>query len=74
MGAPSPWHANQPWYPTVIFPTTSPAGLAALADIAAINSVVDTAAADIAARAEPAATEVTNLRRETAICAPFIAG
>src|SRR5262245_57155376 len=71
IGAPSPGQANQPWYPTVIFPTTSPGGLAALATlvIAAINSVVDTAA-----RADPAATEVTNLRRETAMCAPFIAG
>ena len=28
---PSPMHANQPWYPTVILPTTSPGELAAAA-------------------------------------------
>jgi hypothetical protein len=47
----------------VIFPTTSPTGLAALAALvkADPNWVVDTAA-----RADPDTTEVMNLRRETA--------
>src|SRR4051812_35469125 len=66
IGEPSPTQANQPWYPTVIFPTTSPIGLAAAARVAVISSVADTAAS-----AEPAATEVRNLRRVIAICTPL---
>src|SRR5579859_3421969 len=38
IGAPSPMHANQPWYPTVIFPTTSPGALAAAAGPACARS------------------------------------
>ncbi|SRR5579871_2360714 len=59
IGAPSPIQANQPWYPTVIFPTTSPAGLAAdageghrmvVADAAADPATAVTAVASTARR------------------------
>src|SRR3954451_14219029 len=66
IGEPSPTHANQPWYPTVIFPTTSPTGLAAAAGVAVMSSVADTAAS-----AEPAATEVRNVRRVIAMRTPL---
>ena len=51
IGAPSPAHANQPWYPTVILPTTSPGALAAaagegsvpFADVAAVAAAATAA-------------------------------
>src|SRR2546421_5597467 len=62
IGAPSPAHANHPWYPTVILPTTSPAGLAAgRAAPAARRS----SAADRAATAEPASADARTVRRLT---------
>lgn len=63
IGAVSPGQANHPWYPTVIFPTTSPTGLAALAALVSADASCDD---DTAARADPDTTEVMNLRRETA--------
>src|SRR6185312_14314077 len=68
IGEPSPMQANQPWYPTVIFPTTSPAGLAAFAGVAnaATSSDVDTAA-----NADADSAEVMNLRRDTAMLFSF---
>ncbi|WP_197038654.1 hypothetical protein [Herbidospora cretacea] len=63
MGEPSPRQANQPWYPTVILPTTSPGGLAACAGLESADS---TPVEDTAARAEPVMAEVMNPRRETA--------
>jgi hypothetical protein len=61
IGAPSPIHANQPWYPTVILPTTSPAAEAALAgDVNAETSSVP----PTAARVVPASAEPSNFRRE----------
>src|SRR2546429_6777306 len=56
IGAPSPVQANQPWYPTLIFPTTSPGGLAARAVRA---TPVSTAAA------EPAMAVLISARRVT---------
>src|ERR1700761_3290172 len=81
IGAPSPIQANHPWYPTVILPTTSPAGLpaaAALAElVAAAGRAVSSPAgrpgrrrprptAAPAASAAPDTAEVRNLRRESA--------
>src|SRR5690242_14146655 len=59
IGAPSPMQANQPWYPTVIFPTTSPGALAAPAFTA--NAVPRPPAA---ASAEPATADRSTVRRE----------
>src|SRR5258705_6692569 len=56
IGAPSPVHANQPWYPTVIFPTTSPAALAAPADRARANPATP--------RPEPTTADTNTERRE----------
>jgi len=65
IGAPSPGQANQPWYPTVILPTTSPTGLAAKAGL--LNGSVT----ETAARADPAATDVRKVRRETTMSATY---
>src|SRR5262245_11947543 len=63
IGAPSPMHANQPWYPTVIFPTTSPAALAAwLGDADAIAA---------APRPVPAAAPINTERREMPMTEPL---
>src|SRR3954452_8182652 len=58
MGEPSPVAANQPWYPTVILPTTSPGELAARA------GTTRAAPARTAAPA-PAAAVLMSARRET---------
>src|SRR5438309_1553674 len=57
IGAPSPMQANQPWYPTVIFPTTSPGPLAAPA--------ARGSSAGVTAAAEPMRAEVSTVRRDT---------
>src|SRR5262245_32706294 len=62
IGAPSPGQANQPWYPTVILPTTSPGGLAAYA--------VDTPGHGTAAAADRA----RNVRRVTTVRTSFLTG
>src|SRR5215475_5179529 len=56
IGAPSPIHANHPCYPTVIFPTTSPAALAA-----SLGSAVSNPAAP---RPAPNDAEINTERRE----------
>src|SRR5690242_4129460 len=65
IGAPSPVQANHPWYPTVILPTTSPAGLADGVAAAPARLARSTATA---ARAEPASTEAMAVRRVTPMC------
>src|SRR5690349_1145115 len=70
IGAPSPVQANQPWYPTVIFPTTSPGALAARLGRA------DHAPA--AARPAPATVDTSTDRREipmwTLLCGAWAPG
>src|SRR5690242_2051154 len=69
IGAPSPMQANQPWYPTVIFPTTSPGPLAA--DAGPASAVVAAPAAPVAVAAAAARRKT---RRVTPIWTPPIGG